>query len=164
MGVSQKNWGGQRRNWRDRTVSRMKPGLKHGFRSGLEKMNAEHLEKQGVPVLFELLKIPYLVPEKVRKYTPDFELPNGIIIETKGKLEMTDRAKHLFVKTQHPDLDIRFVFQRPHDPIYKGSRTTYAMWADKYEIPWATRVIPIDWINEKGPKRKPAEVLKEGAT
>ena len=45
-----------------------------------------------------------------RTYTPDFLLPNGIIIETKGRFTPEDRRKHLLIKKQHPDLDIRFVF------------------------------------------------------
>ncbi|CAE7866145.1 unnamed protein product, partial [Symbiodinium necroappetens] len=119
--------------------------IRHGFRSGLEETNARHLEALGQKVRFEELKIPYIVPETRRTYSPDFILDNGIIIETKGKLEPKDRAKHLFIKTQHPDLDIRFVFQRPHDKINKGSPTSYAMWADKYGFKWASRIIPEAW-------------------
>lgn len=166
MGVSKANQRGNSR-WRGRhnfyTKSldkvTMANGVRLGFRSGLEKTNAKLLESWGYPVRFEDIKIPYTVPETKRTYTPDFPLANGIIVETKGKLEPKDRAKHLFIKTQHPELDIRFVFQRPHDKIYKGSPTTYAMWCDKHGFKWAVRVIPKEWCKEKGPKRKPEEVL-----
>lgn len=160
MGVSKGNWRQARKKaWAGREVSQEAVGQRYGFRSGLEELNAKHLETHGCKVAFESIKIPYTVPETRRTYTPDFPLPNGIIVETKGKLEPKDRAKHLFIKNQHPDLDIRFVFQRPHDKIIKGSKTTYAMWCDKYGIKWATRVIPVEWMQEPGPDRKPEEVL-----
>ncbi|TPJ33652.1 hypothetical protein [Mesorhizobium sp. B2-8-3] len=160
MGVSRGNWRQARKtSWNRTDKSPEAVGLRQGFRSGLEEINARHLEAHGVEVRFETLKVPYVVPETRRTYTPDFPLPNGIIVETKGKLEPKDRAKHLFIKLQHPELDIRFVFQRPHDKIVKGSKTTYAMWCDKYGIKWATRVIPVEWLKEPGPTRKPEEVL-----
>ncbi len=137
-------------------------GVRHGYRSGLEEKNAKHLAALGVPPLFETLKIKYEVPRSLHTYTPDFPLRNGIIIETKGKFENSDRAKHLFIKTQYPELDIRFVFQRPSDPIYKGSKTTLAQWAEKFGFKWAAQLIPADWLKEKGPKRKPEVVLAEG--
>lgn len=160
MGVSTGNWLNKRKKrWHGRKPTQKEVGLRYGFRSGLEEANARRLESLGVEVKFESLTIPYTVPETQRKYTPDFPLPNGIIVETKGKLEPKDRAKHLFIQNQHPDLDIRFVFQRPYDKIVKGSKTTYAMWADKHGFKWATRVVPEDWVKEPGPKRKPEEVL-----
>ena len=160
MGVSHGNWRTrQKASWARTDKSQEAAGLRHGFRSGLEALNAKHLEAHGVSVSFESLVVPYVVPETRRRYTPDFPLPNGIIVETKGKLEPKDRAKHLLIKLQHPDLDIRFVFQRPHDKIVKGSKTTYAMWAEKHGFKWAVRVIPEAWMKEKGPDRKPEEVL-----
>lgn len=160
MGVSTGNWLNKRKKtWAGRKPTQEEVGLRNGFRSGLEEMNARFLESQGVVVSFETLKIPYTVPETRRTYTPDFPLPNGIIVETKGKLEPKDRAKHLFIKLQHPELDIRFVFQRPYDRITKTSKTTYAAWADKHGFRWAAKIIPADWLKEPGPARKPEEVL-----
>lgn len=161
MGVSRANMNGGPRKYprRQPTMTSTQVGLRHGFRSGLEDINAKHIKANGIEVLFEAIKIPYVVPQSDRTYTPDFLLPNGIIVETKGKLEPKDRAKHLFIKLQHPELDIRFVFQRPGDKINKGSPTTYAMWADKHGIKWATRLTPVEWMNEKGPERHPREVL-----
>lgn len=122
--------------------------MRQGFRSGLEDMNAKSLQARGVPVVFEKVKIKYLIPATERTYTPDFELPNGIIVETKGKFEAQDRAKHLYIRLQHPDLDIRFVFQRPNERISKNSKTTYAMWAEKHGFRWAAKEIPDAWIRE----------------
>lgn len=163
MGVSTKKWtagpANKGRRWPVRKLSPDEVGLRHGFRSGLEETNARLLEGMGEKVRFEEIKIPYTVPETHRTYTPDFVLANGVIVETKGKLEPKDRAKHLFIKLQHPDLDVRFVFQRPHDKINKGSKTTYAAWSEKYGFKWASRVIPEQWVAEPGPRRKPEEVL-----
>ena len=139
----------------------MKNGLRLGFRSGLEQKNARFLEAHGQVVRFESLKIPYVVPETRRKYTPDFVLENGIIVETKGKLEPKDRAKHLFIKHQHPELDVRFVFQRASDKINKGSKTTYAMWADKHGFQWAIGIVPKAWLKEPGPEIHPDKVLAD---
>jgi hypothetical protein len=160
VGVSRGNWRQQQKtSWNKTDKSPEAAGLRGGFRSGLEELNAKHLAALGVAHSFETLMIPYTVPETRRRYTPDFPLPNGVIIETKGKLEPKDRAKHILIKLQHPDLDIRFVFQRPHDKIVKGSMTTYAMWADKHGFKWAVRIIPEAWVREEGPARSPEDVL-----
>lgn len=133
-----------------------------GFRSGLEGNNAKHLEALRVPVLYETFAIPYVIPQKVHRYTPDFLLPNGIIVETKGIWDATDRAKHLFIKVQYPELDIRIVFTRGKAPIYPGSSTTCAEWAEKHGYKWAEKLIPTEWTREPGPERKPEAVLAEG--
>lgn len=127
------------------------PGLKHGFRSGLEDTNSQHLKAHGVAVLYEQRVIPYVAPATLHTYRPDFELPNGIIIETKGKFELDDRKKHLLVKSQHPQLDLRFVFSNPNARIYKGSPTSYADWCDRHGFLYAKKLIPIEWVKERGP-------------
>jgi hypothetical protein len=113
------------------------------FRSGLEDRLSKHLEKLNVPYLFECSKYSYTTESK---YTPDFFLPNGVIIEAKGFFKPTDRRKMLAVKDQHPELDIRFVFQR-NNTISKNSTTTYGGWADKHGFPWCVFPnIPTDWF------------------
>ena len=97
---------------------------------------------------FEEEKLRYVRPASNHTYTPDFVLDNGIIIETKGLFSTEDRQKHILVKAQHPDRDIRLVFSNAHAKIAKGSKTTYAMWADHNGIPWAHRTIPPDWLAE----------------
>ncbi len=93
------------------------------YRSGLEKRTAQYLRKHNVKFEYEKLKIKFQPP--MRTYTPDFVLPNGIIIETKGRFIPSDRAKHLMIKEQHPEFDIRFVFSNPPATISKGSKTSY---------------------------------------
>lgn len=119
-------------------------------KGGLERDTAIALKQQGIEFEYETRRIKYLIPATETTYTPDFILPNGIIIETKGQFDSKDRKKHLLVKEQHPDLDIRFVFWRANDPIYKGSKTTNAMWCEKHGFQWAQRKIPQEWIDEPG--------------
>ena len=35
-------------------------------------------------------------------------------------------------------LDIRMVFQSPYNKINKNSKTTYAKWCEKHDIPWTS--------------------------
>lgn len=123
----------------------MSAGFKYGYRSGLEDRISKQLKALSVPVKYEEFKIKYEVNE-VRTYTPDFELPNGIIIESKGRFVVADRKKHLLVQKQHPDLDIRFVFYNSKGKINKGSKTTYGMWCDKHGFLYADKLIPEEWI------------------
>ena len=123
----------------------MSAGLKYGYRSGLEDRISKQLKALSVPVKYEEFKIKYEVNE-VRTYTPDLELPNGIIIESKGRFVVADRKKHLLVQKQHPDLDIRFVFYNSKGKINKGSKTTYGMWCDKHGFLYADKLIPEEWI------------------
>ena len=121
--------------------------IKNGYRSGLEETVAKQLEQAGVQVEYETTKIKYRVEED-HTYTPDFVLPNGIVIETKGRFVLEDRKKHLLIQKQHPELDIRFVFSNARVKLYKGSKTMYSDWCDKYGFKWHNKVIPTEWINE----------------
>ena len=135
--------------------------LKHGFRSGLEDKIAESLTNQGIPFDYEKLVIGYTQPAKARKYTPDFVLlNNNIIIESKGRFITADRQKHLMIKEQLPDLDIRFVFSNANKKLYKGSPTTYAQWCDKYGFKYSNKTIPSSWFKE--PKRDTKGLIEKG--
>lgn len=118
------------------------------FRSGLEERTAKYLKKLKVKFTYEKLKIKWQ-DLRYRTYTPDFVLANGIIVETKGRFIVSDRQKHLMIKEQHPDLDIRFVFSNPNSKLYKGSKTTYADWCDKHGFKWAKEEIPLEWTKER---------------
>lgn len=134
---------------RKKPLSSSEVGLKYGFRSGLEEKVAEYLTSKGVRFSFETLKIPYVKPETKHTYTPDFILDNGIIIETKGRWLLDDRKKHLLIRKQHPNLDIRILFQNANAKISKGSKTSYADFCEKQGIPYAHREIPEAWLKEK---------------
>lgn len=120
-----------------------------GYRSGLEVSVARQLEEAGVEFLYEPAPIHYIRPARKARYTPDIILPNGIIVETKGRFVTADRQKHLMVKEQWPTLDIRFVFSNPNSRISKQSKTTYAMWAEKHGFKYAAKQIPVEWCEEE---------------
>lgn len=127
---------------------RPKPKLESRYRSRFEARVAASLEAHGVVYEYETFKVEYEVPARRAKYLPDFRLPNGIIVEAKGRFEAKDRARHLWIKAQHPHLDIRFCFQNASNRLYKGSPTSYADWCGKYGFTYCEKEIPITWINE----------------
>tara|TARA_R100000700_G_C3179043_1_gene155172 strand:- start:4982 stop:5452 length:471 start_codon:yes stop_codon:yes gene_type:complete len=114
---------------------------------------ATQLNTLGCGFSYETLVIEYM---KKGTYTPDFILPNGIIIEAKGVWVPEDRKKHLLVKEQHPELEIRMVFQNANNKIRKGSKTTYGMWCDKKNIKWSNKVIPSSWLSNQHTYRVPS--------
>jgi len=117
------------------------------FRSGLEYKIAKQLEDCGITYEYEKTKIPY--QRKPSTYLLDFEIEGvGIIIETKGRFVASDRSKHLLVKAQHPELDIRFVFSNSKSKLYKGSKQTYGGWCERHGFKYADKVIPEDWLKE----------------
>ena len=119
-----------------------------GHKSGLETKIDEQLKLLGIDGEYEQHEIKYTIPETHHTYKPDFKLPNGIYIESKGWFLPEDRKKHLLIKEQNPDIDLRFVLQSPNGKIYKGSKTTYAQWCEKNGFKWAKKEIPTEWINE----------------
>ena len=121
---------------------------RHAFRSGLEARIAGELEDLDVLYSFEEMKIKYTKPERLATYTPDFVLPNGIIVEAKGRFVTEDRQKHLLIRAQFPKLDIRFVFSNANNRIGKKSKTTYRDWCEKKGFLWAEESIPQQWIDE----------------
>lgn len=131
-----------------------KAALKHGYRSGLEIKIKDYLQENNVPVKYEQIKIEW-EDLMYRTYTPDFVLPNGIIIEVKGRFTSDDRRKHLAVKRQHPKLDIRFVFESSKRKLSKGSKSSYGQWCDKHGFMYYDRIIPQEWLNEKGKDTHP---------
>ena len=120
----------------------------NGHRSGLEDRMADDLTERGVGFTYEETKIKWL-DSKVRTYTPDFVLENGIIIETKGRFTAPDRRKNKELKKQYPDMDLRFVFQNSRAKLYKGAKSTYADWCEKNGFLYADKVVPEEWLQEK---------------
>ena len=127
-------------------------GLKYGFRSGLEERVSQQLFFAGAKFQYEAIKLPFVQPEKKRSYTPDFTLRKKcgkmMYIETKGRFVVADRQKHLLIKAQYPKLDLRFIFSNPNAKISKASKTSYAMWCDKYGFKYAKALIPEEWKDE----------------
>lgn len=122
-------------------------GYRLPYRSKFEVKVAADLGKRKIDFQYEKVSFDY-VP-KIRNYTPDFYLPESkIYIETKGRLTTNDRVKHLLIKDQYPDLDIRFVFVNANNKISRTSKTTYANWCDRHKFLWAENLVPMEWLNE----------------
>ena len=68
------------------------------FRSGLEEKVADLLVDLGVKYEYESTKVDYVISHI---YTPDFVLPNGVVLECKGYWDAADRRKIKTVKQQH---------------------------------------------------------------
>ena len=135
------------------------------FRSKFEKELYDKYFKK-TKARYEGVRIHYTKPGI---YIPDWFLPNGIIIEIKGRFSPADRAKHLRVKEQYLKeqyrydtkyLDIRFLF-KVNNTLYKGSNNRYSDWCDKHgfkycftnvakdsKLPRAEKVVP-KWLKEK---------------
>ena len=134
---------------------------KYGYRSGLEVKLSDYLKKLRIDFGYECIKIEW-EDLAYRTYTPDFILFNGLIIETKGMFTAADRRKHLAVKRQHPQLDIRFVFENSRRKLRKGAKSTYGQWCVKYGFRYYDRIIPEDWLKEKGKNKHPKFIKFSG--
>ncbi len=125
-----------------------------GFRSGLEVSVARQLDAAGVPYDYEKYVIRYSIPARVARFTPDWVLKNGIVIESKGHWVTSDRQKIRLVKEQHPDLDLRMLFGSSKSTIGRKSSTTYGIYCDRLGIPYADKTVPKVWLKERPcPKR-----------
>ena len=119
------------------------------YRSGLEETVINNLKDRKISFKYEERVVDYFKPSTKHKYTPDLELDNGVLIEIKGFFKREDRKKHLLVKEQQPNLDIRFVFGNSRNRIYKGSKTSYGDGCVKYGFKYSDKLIPQDWIFNK---------------
>jgi len=111
----------------------------------LEEDISKDLTERGVDFEYEKLKVRWQLLE-YKTYITDFKLPNGIIIESKGRFVAADRKKHLKIKDQHPFLDIRFVFSNSKAKLNKGAKSTYGDWCDKHGFLYADKRIPDEWL------------------
>lgn len=120
------------------------------YRSGYEAKVAKFLTNKAVDFSYEAATLKYVVPESTHKYTPDFTLPNGIYIESKGRFTPADRKKMSLVIEQNPDKDIRLVFM-VDNTLSKASKTKYSDWCAKRGIKChvsRSGELPKDWLDE----------------
>jgi hypothetical protein len=135
--------------------------LEPAYRSGIEKLVGAQLTKAGVEFDYEGLVIKFTIPAFEAKYNPDFPCRRSpIIIEAKGRFGHRGnggaevRQRLALVKEQHPELDIRILFDvrgkrsAADLPIYKGSKTTQGKWATDHGFKWASGTVPASWIAE----------------
>ena len=91
------------------------------FRSRFEAQVALSLEKQEIDFEFEPHKIEFQPPSRV--YIPDFYVPDhNFYIEVKGRLRQEDRVKHLLVKKQNPEVEVKFLFANSRKKSTKDQR------------------------------------------
>ena len=130
--------------WARKAYANLKRKKDIKFRSGLEEKVADLLQGLGISYEYESTKVAYTIQHH---YVPDFSLPNHVYLETKGYWDPADRRKVLAVKRDNPDMDLRMVFQSPYNKISKKSKTTYAQWCERHDIPWTSfHNIPLDWL------------------
>lgn len=125
---------------------------KQKVRSGFELKIKQDLTERKVDFEYESEVFEYTIPESKHKYTPDFVIKRKgkrkktLYLEAKGLLDSDARKKMVLVKAQHPDKDIRFLFQRDN-PIRKGSKTKYSDWATKNGFEFAVgSEVPKEWL------------------
>jgi uncharacterized protein YueI len=108
------------------------------------------LSNRGVSFEYEPDRITYSVE---RHYIPDLRLSDTLYVELKGYFRQDAQRKMKAVKEQHPELDIRFVFQNATSTIQgakkrkDGSKMTCAEWAERNGFVWAEATIPEEWLN-----------------
>ena len=130
--------------WAKQAYAKLKESKNIKFRSKLEENIANLLEGLGVSYQYESEKLSYTIEHN---YTPDFVLPNYTYLEAKGYWSPEDRRKILNVKKSNPEIDLRMIFQAPYNTISKKSKTTYAKWCERHDIPWTSyHDIPIEWL------------------
>jgi len=121
---------------------------KSKYNSKFEAAIAADLEERGIEYTYESQTLVWIQPAQTRKYTPDFFLPNGIIVESKGKWSVEDRKKMLLVIEQNPELDIRMLFQYDNK-LSKRAKQRYSDWCERKGIKYAFKTIPEEWLNEE---------------
>lgn len=117
-----------------------------GMKSILEVRTASWLEEHNIPFGYEKEKWDYQYEPQT--YRPDFNL-DGFTIECKGKLTKEVRKKLLAIVRCNPKKKLFLVFERPENKINRGSKTTYADWAEKNGIEWSTVVPELSWFKRK---------------
>jgi len=114
------------------------------YRSKYEAAVAASLAKRGLDCKYEAKGFGYIIRAV---YTPDFFLPNGVIVETKGLFSSDDRRKMLAVKSQYPLLDIRLCFMNAQVKLSKAPKSlAYWQWAERHGFPWCQGHIPTTWF------------------
>jgi len=122
------------------------------LKSGLEELVFNFLKKENCTFKYEGMKITYFQPEIKKTYTPDF-IVKKLIIETKGAFNSADRKKMRLIKSQNPELDIRFIFSNAKTKIGKKSKTTYGKWCEMFNFPYhcvssSKETFPKSWLKE----------------
>jgi hypothetical protein len=119
-----------------------------GMKSMGEVRCAANMQDKKIAYAYENVTFSYQY--KPQKYTPDFELYGAdgekIYIEYKGKMDNATRKKLLTIRACNPDIKFYLVFEKPNNKIRKGSKTTYAMWAESHNFEWSEHYVREEWL------------------
>lgn len=134
------------------------------YRSKLEELTAALLKKNKIKFEYEARRIPFRSRIKSgecpseyggcgskdvyqkRTYLPDFTLPDGTIVESKGKLTPSERTKFLAIKSSNPELRIVFVFGA-NNKLSKGNPDRrYSHWCDEHGFEYGVKALPASLI------------------
>lgn len=113
-----------------------------------EERVIDDLTQRSVPHMYEPEKLAYYVE---RYYVPDLKV-GTMYVELKGYFRQDAQRKMKAVKAQHPELDIRFVFQNANATIQgakkrkDGSKMTCAEWAERNGFVYSEGTIPEEWL------------------
>jgi len=134
---------------------------KSGKRSGFEERIAKELDDADIKYTYETRTFTYSEPLRknlatcgdcgsgnlVRKgrYTPDFVLDSGLIIETKGRFTAADRRKMKAMKEQHPDVNIVMLFMRDN-ALSRKSKTFYSDWCMENDYDFSIGTLKQEWL------------------
>jgi len=120
------------------------------YRSNGERIFAAKLHKRKVIFAYEPIKLAWQRP--IQHYTPDFRITRAdgsvFYVEYKGYFRPGSRTIMMYVVAQHPDLDIRMVFQDWTKRISKTSKTTYRAWCENKNIICANKNMPLAWMKK----------------
>lgn len=118
-------------------------------KSGYEDRVEDYmLTLPDITVEYEPDTFKYVRPAIDSRYTPDWKITTrkGTVfyIETKGRFMKQDRDKMILMKQQHPELDIRILFQQDNK---LGKLLTHSGWARKYGFRYHIgERPPLDWF------------------
>jgi hypothetical protein len=138
-------------------------GYHPGWDSAFEQQISDHLRGLEIPFEYERESLVFVktISKSVcrecgskrcgqeRVYTPDFFLPDGVILEAKGYFDPSARARHKLIREQHPRLDLRLVFQRNHIIQSSKNKIRYSNWCEDNDIKyWVCDVqLPsLEWL------------------
>lgn len=130
------------------------------YRSAFEERLAQQLEEAGVEFEYEKYTYTFDVPVgqrlvcdecggnsivREKRYTPDFFLPNGMVIEAKGKLLAEHRRVFEAFKLAFPEEDFRLIFMRDN-LLRKRGKHRYSDWARSAGIRYSIGRIDPEWL------------------
>lgn len=114
------------------------------FKSIFEADIAKYLDGKNLPINYEPDTFDYI---RKATYTPDWKISDTVYVESKGHLTQANRSNLIAFKQQHPEVEIILLFADSRNKLYRGSKTTYAEWAEKHGFRWA------DWNKHKFPEK-----------